>query len=66
MNEPKFNKPIVNSLGKPLQSERWCLNFAVEDAKLEGKKPGTKAFQEYVEKRKDELFEIHGKAVKAK
>ena len=62
----EYLKPIVNSLGKPLQDERWCMNFAVEDAKLEGLKPGSKAFKDFVKKRCDELFEIHGKAVKDK
>jgi hypothetical protein len=60
MAEIKYLKPIVNSLGGALQDKRWCLKFAVEDAKLAKLKPGSKEFKDFVKKRADELFQIHG------
>ena len=58
--ELRFIKPKLNSLGKAPQDMRWCLKFAIEDAKSEDLKVGSKAYKDFVKKRAQELFKIHG------
>lgn len=62
MAEILYRKPIVNSLGQPLQDMRWCVKFAAEDAKLdkEASKLKGKELEAWIEKRAKELFKIHG------
>lgn len=56
----KYIQPKLNSLGQRPQDKRWCLKFAIEDAKLEGLEPESKEWKAFIKKRVDELFKIHG------
>ena len=58
--EIRFIKPKLNSLGKTPQDMRWCLKYAIEDAKKEDLKPDSKGYKDFVKKRAQELFKIHG------
>lgn len=59
VKKPAVKKPAVPRDREKLQSREWCLRYANLDAAI-NKVPADK-LKDYIEKRAEELFEIHGK-----